>query len=110
MTRGKDDQGPEPDPGGTWAYHQKQYGEDFDYQDFAPQFRAELFDPDQWADVFAALRREVRRADLEAPRGLRPVAQREASATWGRPWNAVEIGPKRDLLGDLTEGGARARA
>jgi len=29
---------------------------------------------------------------------------REASATWGRPWNAVEIGPKRDLLGaDLPE-------
>ena len=28
---------------------------------------------------------------------------REASATWGRPWNAVEIGPKRDLLGDLTQ-------
>ena len=28
---------------------------------------------------------------------------KEASATWGRPWNAVEIGPKRDLLGDLSE-------
>src|SRR5256884_3990929 len=28
---------------------------------------------------------------------------KEASATWGRPWNAVEIGPKRDLLGDLTD-------
>jgi len=28
---------------------------------------------------------------------------REASATWGRPWNAVETGPKRDLLGDLSD-------
>ena len=28
---------------------------------------------------------------------------KEASARWGRPWNAVEIGPKRDLLGDLSE-------
>ena len=28
---------------------------------------------------------------------------KEASATWGRPWNAVEIGPNRDLLGDLTD-------
>ena len=28
---------------------------------------------------------------------------REASATWGRPWNALEIGPKRDLLGELTK-------
>ena len=30
------------------------------------------------------------------------MAESEASKTWGRPWNAVEIGPKRDLLGDLT--------
>ena len=28
---------------------------------------------------------------------------KEASATWGRPWNAVETGPKRDVLGDLSE-------
>src|ERR1700759_175771 len=34
---------------GTWEYHQKRYGADFPYQDFAPQFRAELFDPDHWA-------------------------------------------------------------
>ncbi len=27
----------------------------------------------------------------------------EASKTWGRPWNAVEIGPHRDLLGDLSD-------
>src|SRR5262249_19403650 len=38
---------------GTWAFHQKVYGADFPYQNFAPQFKAELFDPDHWADVFA---------------------------------------------------------
>ncbi len=32
----------------------------------------------------------------------------QASKTWGRPWNAVETGPKRDLLGDLTNA-VRAR-
>ncbi|HEX2970787.1 MAG TPA: alpha-L-fucosidase, partial [Tepidisphaeraceae bacterium] len=26
----------------------------------------------------------------------------QANQTWGRPWNSVDIGPKRDLLGDLT--------
>ena len=30
------------------------------------------------------------------------MALREADASWGRPWNAVEVGPRRDLLGDLT--------
>ena len=31
----------------------------------------------------------------------------EANRAWGRPWNAVEIGPKRDLLLDLMEAGRR---
>ena len=26
----------------------------------------------------------------------------EANRTWGRPWNSVDTGPRRDLLGDLT--------
>ena len=29
------------------------YGANFKYQDFAPRFTAELFEPDQWADIFA---------------------------------------------------------
>jgi alpha-L-fucosidase len=32
---------------------------------------------------------------------------KKPTATWGRPWNAVDIGPKRDLLGDLTEAGRK---
>ena len=27
----------------------------------------------------------------------------EASRDWGRPWNSVEVGPHRDLLGDLSK-------
>ena len=30
---------------------------------------------------------------------------KEASSRWGRPWNAVEEGPKRDVLGDLSDAG-----
>jgi alpha-L-fucosidase len=29
------------------------YGAEFQYPDCAPLFRAELFNPDQWADLFA---------------------------------------------------------
>jgi alpha-L-fucosidase len=32
----------------------------------------------------------------------------QANKSWGRPWNSVDIGPKRDLLGDLMKAG-RAR-
>ena len=94
---------PSPIQAGTWEYHRQQYGADFDYQDFAPQFRAELFDPDHWADVFARSGAKYVVPTSKHHEGFALWPSREASATWGRPWNAVEIGPKRDLLGDLTK-------
>src|SRR5947209_16670689 len=39
--------------GPTWKFHRKTYGADFKYQDFAGSFKAELFQPARWADVFA---------------------------------------------------------
>ncbi len=36
----------------TREFHARVYGKDFKYEQFAPRFKAELFDPDQWADVF----------------------------------------------------------
>ncbi len=87
---------------GTLAYHQRQYGTDYPYQNFAPQFRAELFDPDHWADVFERSGAKYVALTSKHHEGFALWPSREASATWGRPWNAVETGPKRDVLGDLT--------
>ena len=36
--------------GATTKFHEKTYGKDFDYEDFAPMFKAELFDPAEWAE------------------------------------------------------------
>ncbi len=102
MTQGKGEK-PDPVQAGTWAYHQKQYGADYDYKSFAPQFRAELFDPDHWADVFQRSGAKYVVLTSKHHEGFALWPSREASATWGRPWNSVEIGPKRDLLGDLTK-------
>jgi alpha-L-fucosidase len=88
---------------GTWAFHQKVYGADFPYQDFAPQFKAELFDPDHWADVFARSGAKYVALTSKHHEGFALWPSKEASATWGRPWNAIEIGPKRDVLGDLSD-------
>ena len=33
-------------------FHNRAFGQDFKYQDFASMFRAELFDPVQWAELF----------------------------------------------------------
>jgi alpha-L-fucosidase len=88
---------------GTWDYHRKQYGADFPYQNLAPQFRAELFDPDHWADVFARSGAKYVALTSKHHEGFALWPSKEASATWGRPWNAAEIGPKRDVLGDLSD-------
>eukprot|EP01046_Picozoa_sp_COSAG06_P011901 COSAG06_NODE_685_length_13103_cov_126.328668_4_plen_151_part_00 len=34
------------------AFHNKTFGFDYQYTSFAPQFTAELWDPDQWAALF----------------------------------------------------------
>lgn len=101
LTKGKEP-GANPIQTGTWAYHQKQYGTDFPYQNFAPQFRAELFDPDHWADVFARSGAKYVALTSKHHDGFALWPSREASSTWGRPWNAVDIGPRRDILGDLS--------
>ena len=101
MTQGRDGKAPDPVQAGTWAFHQKQYGADYDYARFAPQFRAELFDPDHWAEVFLRSGAKYVVPTSKHHEGFALWPSREASATWGRPWNAVEAGPKRDLLGDL---------
>jgi alpha-L-fucosidase len=103
MTNGKSNPKASAIQTGTWAYHQAQYGADFAYQDFAPRFRAELFDPDHWADIFARSGAKYVVLTSKHHEGFALWPSKEASAIWGRPWNAVEIGPKRDLLGDLTD-------
>jgi len=103
MTHGKDDPKADDLQKGTWAFHQKVYGADSPYQNFAPQFRAELFDPDHWADVFARSGAKYVVLTSKHHEGFALWPSKEASATWGRPWNAGEIGPKRDVLGDLTD-------
>jgi alpha-L-fucosidase len=84
-------------------FHAKNYGADFDYMNFAPRFTAELYDAKQWADLFvrAGVKYVVPTSKHHDGYALWPSA--EASRTWGRPWNAVEIGPKRDLMGELAD-------
>ena len=84
-------------------FHEANYGPGFDYREFAPQFRAELFNPAHWADVFARSGAKYVVLTSKHHDGFALWPSAEASRTWGRPWNAVEAGPKRDLLGDLAD-------
>jgi alpha-L-fucosidase len=77
------------------------YGETFAYADFAPLFKAELFDAGQWADLFVRSGAKYIVPTSKHHEGFCLWPSAEASRTWGRPWNSVEIGPRRDLIGEL---------
>jgi alpha-L-fucosidase len=99
---GRDNPKANPVENGTWAYHQKVYGANFLYKEFVPEFKAQLFDPDQWADLFQRSGAKYVVLTSKHHEGFALWPSKEASATWGKPWNSVEAGPHRDLLGDLT--------
>ena len=88
---------------GLWQFHVRNYGANFEYPDFAPMFRAELFDPDAWAAVFARSRAKYVVLTAKHHDGFCLWPSAHASHTWGRAWNAMEIGPRQDLVGKLTD-------
>ena len=77
-----------------FEHHIATYGpqDRFGYKDFIPQFQAEKFDADAWADLF-------RRAGA---RFVVPVAEHHDGFPMYdsaiSPWNAAKMGPKRDIL------------
>lgn len=77
------------------AHHRATYGS-LPYDAFLDMWRAEHFDPDDWADLF---RRAG--ADLVIPTTKHHdgIALWDAPGTFGR--NTVERGPRRDLVGDI---------
>lgn len=82
-----------------YEHHIKTYGahKDFGYKDFIPMFRAENFDPDEWAKLFF---------DAGAQYVV-PVAEHHDGFQMYKSdishWNAYEMGPKRDITGELAQ-------
>ncbi|MFY0625809.1 MAG: alpha-L-fucosidase [Reichenbachiella sp.] len=82
---------------GTFQYHEKTFGHpsEFNYHDFVPMFKASQYDPKEWAELFKS----------SGAKFAGPVAlHHDGFAMWDsevNPWNAMDKGPKRDILGDL---------
>src|SRR5664280_3791108 len=70
-------------------------------------FRAERYSPDHWADVFERSGAKYVALTSKHHEGFTLWRSEQANQTWGRPWNAVDIGPKRDVALDLMEAGRR---
>lgn len=79
-------------------FMKKNFGDDFVYEDFAPLFKAELFDPDEWAAIFqkAGAKYIVLVAKHHDGFCLWPSSQAPG-------WNSLDTGPKRDIVGELAE-------
>lgn len=84
---------------GGLDFHNKNYGENFEYRDFGPLFKAELFDPVVWADLFkkSGAKYVVLTSKHHDGYCLWPT-----KSQYKKNWNSMDVGPKRDLVGDLT--------
>ncbi|CAB9528560.1 Tissue alpha-L-fucosidase [Seminavis robusta] len=72
----------------------------FAYADYAHRFDATLYDPEHWAGVFAQSGAQYVVLTSKHHEGFCNWDSRQAVPTsWN--WNSVEVGPKRDLVGEL---------
>jgi alpha-L-fucosidase len=81
-------------------YHRKRFG-NLTYYDLADQFKAELYNPDEWARLFEKSGAKYMVLTSKHHDGYALWPNNDASRTWGRGWNSLVTGPRRDLLGDL---------
>lgn len=85
--------------GSTFRHHVETYGDptEFGYHDFVPMFKAEYFDADEWALLFKQA----------GARFAGPVAEHhDGFSMWDsdvNPWNASDMGPKRDIVGEMAQ-------
>jgi alpha-L-fucosidase len=81
----------------VYEYHRETYGISFGYKDFIPLFKAEKFNPLEWAALF----------NQAGARYVVPVAEHHDGfpmyATPLTRWNARNMGPQRDIILELCE-------
>ncbi len=85
------------------AFHKQMFGEGASYRDIEPFFKAEMFDPDAWAELFEK---------SGAKYVLLVTKHHDGYCLWpsryAPEWNSVNGGPKRNIVAELTDA-VRAR-
>lgn len=85
--------------GALLEHHVEKWGnpKEFGYKDFVPLFKAEKFDPDAWAKLFK---------EAGATYVIPTAEHHDGFALYDSKltrWDAKDMGPKRDLIGDLAK-------
>ena len=83
----------------VFQHHRAHWGDQsqFGYKDFVPMFKGENWDPHEWVALFKKAGAKYVVPVAEHHDGF---AMYDSSQT---PWNAVDKGPKRDIVGDLRD-------
>lgn len=80
-----------------FEHHRKTYGEHnvFGYKDFIPMFKAERFSAEEWIELFCKA----------GAKYVVPVAEHHDGFAMYKTdfnrWNSTEMGPERDVIGEL---------
>ena len=86
------------------AFHNRVYGESFQYADFVRDFKAELFDAKEWVGLFGRAGAKYLNITSKHHDGFCLFP-----SPYAKYWNSVDLGPHRDICGELRdacEGGA----
>ena len=80
------------------GHHKRVWGEQFKYPDFASLWKAEFFDPEQWARIIknSGAKYVVLTSKHHDGFALWPSKQ-----SWN--WNSVDVGPHRDICASVTK-------
>jgi len=91
--------GSKTDEKGVYSYHTTKYGplKDFGYKDFIPMFTAKNFHADEWVGLMH---------EAGAKFGGICVVHHDGFLLWDSKvsrWNAKQMGPKRDIYGEIAK-------
>lgn len=82
-------------------FHEKTYGKEFSYYQFGELFKADLYDPDRWADLFKKSGAKYVVLTSKHHDGYTLWPNEQANDR-GFKWNSLDVGPKKDLVGLLS--------
>ncbi len=90
---------------GVYDHHRKTYGDpaEFGYHDFVPMFKAEKWDPDRWAKLYKDVGADFAGVAAEHCDGF---------VLWDTEfdeYNSMDMGPRRDVLGEMFEAARKQR-
>jgi hypothetical protein len=86
------------------SFHDQTFGAGFEYSSFVDGFKAELYEPDDWAKLIKRAGAKWAMLTSKHHDGFELWPSPQASSNFpqfNNSWNSMVLGPKRDLLGEL---------